>query len=372
MNYKHKYQKYKLKYIELKHKIGGNREAVESSEEVALEKSDIKNKMLGVLYGNCIGDALGTRYEFSSKEKATNKVTQDIQNNFLPMLGGGPFKTEPGQISDDAEMTISLLTSIVNNSSYDQDDVAQQYIKWFNTNPVDIGNTIKRSLRTRNLSQNSAEMIKNSKELNISSLSNGVLMRVSPLGVYAAHSKISSSELKDLVDQECDLTHPNPIIKDAVFIYCMAIKYAILGIDKESIYKKLLKKVTEPRVKIVLKDSRDNLYPSYLIDDKIKEIYVCPDSKKYQGYFGIAFQMAFYELFNSKDFESALVNIIKMGGDTDTNAAISGALLGAYYGLDSINKNWVSSVKNQNISRVKDYPDMSPAVIDSLVDKLLE
>jgi ADP-ribosylglycohydrolase len=38
----------------------------------------------------------------------------------------------------------------------------------------------------------------------------------------------------------------------------------------------------------------------------------------------------------SKDFESAVRNAVFIGGDTDTNAAIAGALAEAYYGLDKI------------------------------------
>jgi ADP-ribosyl-[dinitrogen reductase] hydrolase len=363
MGYEHKYNKYKSKYHNLKRMVD---EGINKS-----SKSSIPlNKILGSLYGNCVGDALGTRYEFLSAEDARESVRTDTTDDILLILGGGPFGTEPGQISDDAEMTMSLLTSIASTRGYNQDDVAKKYIYWYDTKPIDIGNTIKRSLATRTKSETSLDMIRNSEELNMSSLSNGVLMRAAPLGSLA--TKMSSEALKIIVDQECDLTHPNPIVKDAVYIYCQAIKYCLKGLDKQSIYQALLKRVTEPRIKIILKDSQDTPVPSYLISEKGKEMYICPDSKKYQGYFGIALQMALYELFNGKDFDSSIISIIKKGGDTDTNAAIAGGLLGAFYGLDSINKEWLKSVRNTSISRVQKYPSMSPSNIEELVGKLFK
>ena len=47
----------------------------------------------------------------------------------------------------------------------------------------------------------------------------------------------------------------------------------------------------------------------------------------------------------STDFESAVRNAIYIGGDTDTNAAIAGAIAEAYYGPQSIPKNLIAKAK---------------------------
>jgi ADP-ribosyl-[dinitrogen reductase] hydrolase len=44
----------------------------------------------------------------------------------------------------------------------------------------------------------------------------------------------------------------------------------------------------------------------------------------------IAYQNAFYHLARGSSFEDALVETVALGGDTDTNAAIAGALLGSF------------------------------------------
>ena len=47
-----------------------------------------------------------------------------------------------------------------------------------------------------------------------------------------------------------------------------------------------------------------------------------------QGFVLIALQNAFFELLHAPDLQTGVVNTVRRGGDTDTNAAIAGALLG--------------------------------------------
>jgi ADP-ribosylglycohydrolase len=58
------------------------------------------------------------------------------------------------------------------------------------------------------------------------------------------------------------------------------------------------------------------------------------------GWVLIAFQNAFYQLLHSNTFEDGVIDTVLQGGDTDTNAAIAGALLGAVFGRDAIPADW--------------------------------
>ncbi|MEI7948214.1 MAG: ADP-ribosylglycohydrolase family protein, partial [bacterium] len=51
-----------------------------------------------------------------------------------------------------------------------------------------------------------------------------------------------------------------------------------------------------------------------------------------------------WQLLHAPNVEEGVVDTIMHGGDTDTNAAICGALLGAVYGLDAIPVQWVTSI----------------------------
>jgi ADP-ribosyl-[dinitrogen reductase] hydrolase len=356
-----KYLKYKKKYTNLKRYKGLKGSA--NKNQIKMDRY----KVFGCLYGVCVGDALGSRYEFLEHHDAVTQVNKDMKNGKLKLLGGGPFKIAPGQITDDSEMTLSLLRSIAQVNGYDQKDVAQKYLEWFNTKPVDVGKTTFNALYTRKPSVNYKDLISNSQELNYSSLSNGVLMRISPICIYAL--KLNDTELHKIIDQECDLTHPNPIIKDAVYIYCLAVKYALLGLDKKTIYQEIIKRSNEPRTKIILKDALDRPEPTYVIDEYGNEMYVQTDDIKFQGYFGIALQNAFYEFLNTDNYQDSIVHIIQRGGDTDTNCAIAGGLIGAFYGVNSFN-HYVEIINHAQYERIKKYPFLAVKNINTYVNSI--
>lgn len=53
----------------------------------------------GCYWGQLIGDALGSSFEFKNAETVTAKMKQCLDNSgHLPMLGGGPFRLDRGQV----------------------------------------------------------------------------------------------------------------------------------------------------------------------------------------------------------------------------------------------------------------------------------
>jgi ADP-ribosyl-[dinitrogen reductase] hydrolase len=49
-------------------------------------------------------------------------------------------------------------------------------------------------------------------------------------------------------------------------------------------------------------------------------------------------------LEHSADFEESLVLVIQAGGDTDTNGAVAGAILGALHGASAIPDRWTARI----------------------------
>jgi len=70
------------------------------------------------------------------------------------------------------------------------------------------------------------------------------------------------------------------------------------------------------------------------------------DYVTHQGWVIIAFHNAFWQLLHAPNFEEGLVDTVMRGGDTDTNAAICGALLGAALGAKAIPEEWKRKVLN--------------------------
>ena len=95
------------------------------------------DKISGMFWGLVIGDALGACYEYDSSIKWTGLIPRNSKSLF-----------SYGQVTDDTELTISLLDSIItynleNNIkgyplSYDSFYSINSYIDWYNSEPVEI------------------------------------------------------------------------------------------------------------------------------------------------------------------------------------------------------------------------------------------
>ena len=89
-----------------------------------------------------------------------------------------------------------------------------------------------------------------------------------------------------------------------------------------------------------LKGSETNA-PEPVVDALLKAQREPPrDFITQQGWVMLALQNAFYHLLHSDTFEHAVIATIRNGGDTDTNAAICGALFGALQGRAAIPLQW--------------------------------
>jgi ADP-ribosylglycohydrolase len=69
----------------------------------------------------------------------------------------------------------------------------------------------------------------------------------------------------------------------------------------------------------------------------------------------IALQNAFYRLRHAPSVEDGLVATVAAGGDTDTNGAIAGALLGAVHGEAGIPARWGAAVLGCRTERGATY-----------------
>lgn len=69
------------------------------------------------------------------------------------------------------------------------------------------------------------------------------------------------------------------------------------------------------------------------------------------GYTLKAMQVALWCVRRAADFEEALIAVVNAGGDTDTNGAVAGAVLGARFGLDAIPRRWRDRVATLRAGR---------------------
>lgn len=259
----------------------------------------------GVLYGQAIGDNLGALVEFRSPES----IKEMYPNGVRELADGGSHSIIAGQPTDDTEMALTLARSIVRNNGFDADDVRASYQAWAQSGPFDIGSTCTNALLRGRLDETSQ--------------ANGALMRVSPLAIYAAN--FSESEAREFAVADCLLTHPHHICQEINQAFVVAVSSAIRD------------ELTATEVLELLASD-----PSAVVRELVAAA-VAGGKRDLMGRMGSvknAFFQAVWELANGDSFEESLVHAIGLGGDTDTNGAVCGALLGSVYGVEAIPARW--------------------------------
>jgi ADP-ribosylglycohydrolase/fructose-1,6-bisphosphatase/inositol monophosphatase family enzyme len=290
----------------------------------AVASAALLSRAQGCLLGHCIGDAFGQQVEFLSPEQIRQQFPQGLDD----IDDGGTWNTLAGQPTDDSELALLLARSIVQHGGYDPRSAAESYCYWFEeTNPFDIGSTIGRAFRAAAFNRSERPDIAMMNAADPDSQANGSLMRISPLGIYG-YRKLED-ELWAMSEAESMLTHPHIICRQACALYVCAIADAIqFGHKAAEVYQRTVDLAERRKVEKPLMDAlrQADIEP--------------PRMGANHAWVLIAFQNAFYQLLNASSTGEAIANTAKMGGDSDTNAAIAGALLGAVLGRDSIPYRW--------------------------------
>lgn len=81
------------------------------------------------------------------------------------------------------------------------------------------------------------------------------------------------------------------------------------------------------------------------------------------GFTLLALEAGLISLWRAPDFEQGLRAVVEAGGDTDTNGAVAGAVLGARFGIDAIPQRWRDRIAElrQGRTPVEEYADMLAA-----------
>lgn len=277
--------------------------------------SETLSRAQGCLLGQLAGDSLGSLVEF----KSPREIRRKYPNGVRELEDGGTWGTIAGQPTDDSEMALMLARVLINRKRYDAEEARNAYVFWLNSSPFDCGSTVSSGLRGRP---------------NRESQANGALMRISPLGIFGCKHDLDRVSRCAMADAE--LTHPHPVCLQANALFAMAVANAVgTGKRAQELYQ-------------LIKVWAQEMFVDSVLAKAIRDASESPpvDYLHQQGWVMIAFQNALWQLLHAASLEDGVVDTVMRGGDTDTNAAIAGALLGAVYGRNAIPAQWVETLLN--------------------------
>lgn len=306
---------------------------------------DKQNKIRGMFLGLAVGDALGAPYEFGyTAQKITEEFDGTMRDHRIPK----------GSYTDDTAMALCLADSLLACDGYNSYDVMTKYLKWATFgyrdsqgNPAsDIGT--QTALAIEKFADN--PVIRKDK-LRTRNAGNGGIMRLAPI-VIAGH-QLNIQEIMELARISSRETHYSHEADAGAEILAALLHLALQGKDKRQIID-----IEEYSTGDFFNDILFRIEEA--LDQNIKL-----ELQDLGGYVVDALKISIWGFMHFDSYEEGMKEVIKLGGDTDTNAAIYGQIAGAYYGYSSIPDNWLDElpVKDELLVLCDNLYENKPCVV---------
>lgn len=243
------------------------------------------------VYGQAVADALGVPYEF--RPRGSFRCTD--------MIGHGSHNQPAGTWSDDTSMALAICDSYRELGRIDVDDIRERFVRWYRDGAYtvnglfDIGNATREALERGHGLAGEWDN------------GNGSLMRTVPLAFTDATD--------DEVRAASAITHAHPTSTEA----CVAIVHI----------------------------ARD-LIAGASSADVAGDIAARPvDEIRSGGFVRDTFDAALWCLANTSSYAECTLAAVNLGDDTDTTAAVAGALAGIVYGIERIPLEWLNKLRGK-------------------------
>ncbi|MEU4353966.1 ADP-ribosylglycohydrolase family protein [Streptomyces virginiae] len=271
------------------------------------------DRAVGAVLGSAAGDALGAPYEFGPAGQLSKRGEE--------MCGGGGW--DPGEATDDTQMAVLVAESLLERGGLELPDVFSRFQRWAAGHPKDIG------LQTEDVLTNGEPWDLAAAlhfQINARAAGNGSLMRASGSAVY--FSAAGREATMDAARRIAALTHGDRAAWEGTAILHELVRVALDGADPLA----------------VLPATLDHVHPDH------RERYarvLAPDwhprlATEFNGAVWPCLGSAVWALRTTTGFAEAVRAAVDLGGDTDTVAAVTGALAGARYGQGAVPAHWAA------------------------------
>jgi ADP-ribosyl-[dinitrogen reductase] hydrolase len=285
---------------------------------------DTRERAVGSVLGLALGDALGAPFEF----RRAAQVPEPVPAFELEWMG-----LPPGTTTDDTAMARNLVRSLVERGALDTADVLARHIEWLGTRPPDVGNLTRIVLsRAAAGAADAAHDYVRQRGPEVSA-GNGSVMYCAPLGVAYA---LRPDELFELAPALSAVTHWDERCRTACLAVTLAVSALVRGRPGDRAVVDAVNAVTEC-------EGGEEL--EYMVEQAGRARPVDgPDMGFTLFAAGLALQVA----AERRSFEDGLRYVVGLGGDTDTNAAVAGALLGALHGRSGLPASWLDRLQDRD------------------------
>jgi len=279
----------------------------------------------GALLGLVAGNQLGVPTEHLGTADAIRQAFPHGVVDLAPPPKNSPY-------DDDAAMALLLGESLLASRGFDANDVARRWVKWMKVDGRGIGMTTKRALTLIDRGKEPFEAGQLANQENPGrSAGNGSVMRCIPV---ALRYHDDPDRLIRVSTQQAAITHADERCTWGAAAVNLAARELLHG----NIYfvDEVLHRIADRAPRVI----REAIHRVPRESERDLPIARAGEA----GYVVHCIEIAFWFVTHDRSLEEALISLAQAGGDTDTNAAVAGALLGARYGEVALPPRWVDQI----------------------------
>lgn len=283
------------------------------------------------IYGLAIGDVLGVPYEFSKREDIALSPCVD-------MVGYLVYDKPAGTFSDDTSMSLALMDGLAEMQQKDDyTKIMDKFAAWLNDGDYTVDGVFDVGRTCMDGILNYAKGISPTKCGNCGEFDNGngALMRILPAVLFslARYNEIDFDFISDI----SALTHGHYISKTSCKIYASVVQAILEKQQIKKILPTVVKKLDTQNLPAFNRLRNDSFFA--LSEKEIKS----------SGYVIDTLEAALWCLGNTTNYKDCVLTAVNFGNDTDTLAAVAGSLAGLFYGIETIPKKWIETLRSKEI-----------------------
>lgn len=293
-----------------------------------MDAAVLKGKFLGALVGTAVGDAVGAGFE-------GRRVAED------EAIEWAADRREILAYTDDTHMMIGMAEALVQKEGFDGEHMARVFIRNYETEPwrgYGPGPpNVFRMIRAGEAWDKASEKLYHG-----GSYGNGSAMRIAPLAVFYRNDL---TMLKEVAYRSSQITHSHVLGKEGAALQAYAVALASgsepgKAFDSQEFLSRLGELIQHETYRKKLESATRLLGAA----DKSKVVAELGNSVEAFN----SVPTAIYSFLHHPDsFKEAILFAISLGGDTDTIAAMTGAIAGAYLGADGVPNKWRMKLENR-------------------------
>lgn len=294
------------------------------------------DRFVGCILGLAIGDSIGWPVEFV-------RSIDDIKTMFGPE--GIKEPPLPAIYTDDTQMTLALANALLDSKEDDldkfMDALSIRFVEWF-----DSQSKAEERRAPGNTCLAACNGLKSGRHWSVSGIPEscgcGSAMRSAPIGLLFS----DTATITEYAISSSKITHGHELALCGSATTALLVRYAMDDIPIGCWGNELLKIVSindyfKDLIRTTIQVAAEQRPPSFVLSNECL-------GEGWTGHEAVASAL-YCCLMHQNSYKDAVLMASNTVGDSDSIACITGAIMGAKLGVESIPKDWIERIENKDM-----------------------